>query len=113
MKLIPFGKPIINKNVIKELKKILDSGQLVHGKYQKEFENSFKKINKSSHVTTVSNCTSGMFLYYLSQKLKKVDEVIVPATTHVATAKKKINSRTKGIVVVHYLGFPVDINKLK
>ena len=139
MKLIPFGKPIINKNVINELKKILDSGQLVHGKYQKKFENLFKKINKSSHVTTVSNCTSGMFLYYLSQKLKKGDEVIVPATTHVATAnaieatgakpvfvdvnisngsinlekaKKKINSRTKGIVVVHYLGFPVDIKKL-
>ena len=62
----------------------------------------------------------------------------MPATTHVATANaieaagakpvfvdvniqdgninlneaKKITKRTKGIVVVHYLGFPVDIQKL-
>ena len=139
MKFIPFGKPVIKKNIIFKIKKILNSGQLVHGVYQKKFEELFKKENKSKFVTTVSNCTSGMFLFYILKKLKKGDEVIMPATTHVATAnaieatgakpvfvdvnlkngsinldqaKKKINSRTKGLVVVHYLGFLVDIEKL-
>lgn len=136
---IPFGKPIINISVLKKIEEILKSGKLVHGIYQQKFEAIFKKQNKSSLVTTVSNCTSGMFLFYISRNLKKGDEVIVPATTHVATAnaieatgakpvfvdvnlsngcidleeaKKKINSRTKGLVIVHYLGFPVNIEKL-
>ena len=139
MRSIPFGKPIINNNVNKIFQNIINSGLLVHGPYQKKFEKSFSKINNSKFVTTVSNCTSGMFLYYLTKKLKRNDEVLVPATTHVATAnaieaagakpvfvdvniqdgninlneaKKKITKRTKGIVVVHYLGFPVDIQKL-
>ncbi len=139
MKNIPFGKPVIDKNVVPKIKKILNSGKLVHGVYQKNFEKIFSKLNKSPYVTTVTNCTSGMLLYYMSKKLKKGDEVIVPATTHVATAhaieatgakpvfvdvniengsinldeaKKKITSKTKGLVIVHYLGFPVDIPKL-
>ncbi len=139
MKAIPFGKPIINQSVVSKIKKILVSGQLVHGKYQKRFEKIFKIQNGSSFVTTVANCTSGMLLYYMCKNLNKGDEIIVPATTHVATAhaieatgakpifvdvnisngcidlekaKKKISPKTKGIVVVHYLGFPVDIEKL-
>ena len=72
--------------------------------------------------------------------LKKGDEVILPSQTHVATAhsieitgakpifvdsddaqtgnidikkiKKKINSRTKAICVVHFLGKPVDMDKI-
>ena len=83
---IPFGKPIINISVLKKIEEILKSGKLVHGIYQQKFEAIFKKQNKSSLVTTVSNCTSGMFLFYISRNLKKGDEVIVPATTHVATA---------------------------
>ena len=139
IKSIPFGKPIISQSVLLKIKKIIDSGHLVHGKYQIEFEKTFRNQNKSLYVTTVSNCTSGMLLFYMCKNLKKGDEVIVPATTHIATAnaieatgakpifvdvnisngcidlekaKKKINSKTKGIVVVHYLGFPVDIEKL-
>ena len=139
IKSIPFGKPIISQSVLLKIKKIIDLGHLVHGKYQIEFEKTFRNQNKSLYVTTVSNCTSGMLLFYMCKNLKKGDEVIVPATTHIATAnaieatgakpifvdvnisngcidlekaKKKINSKTKGIVVVHYLGFPVDIEKL-
>ncbi len=139
MKPIPFGKPIINKKINKVFGSIIKSGLLVHGPYQEKFEKLFAKINKSKFVTTVSNCTSGMLLYYFCKKLKKNDEVLLPATTHVATAnaiesagakpifvdvnihdgninldeaKKKITKKTKGIVVVHYLGFPVDVKKL-
>ena len=34
----------------------------------------------------MNSCTSGMHLFYYSIGLKKGDEVIVPAQTHVATA---------------------------
>ena len=67
MRSIPFGKPIISNNVNKIFQNIINSGLLVHGPYQKKFEKSFSKINNSKFVTTVSNCTSGMFLYYLTK----------------------------------------------
>ena len=70
---------------------------------------------------------------------QKNDEVIVPAQTHVATAhaveytgakavfadinlydgnisiesiKSKINKRTKGIIIVHFAGYPCEIDKI-
>ena len=81
-----------------------------------------------------------MHLIYFTLGIGKGDEVIVPAQTHTATAHaveltgakpvfidcekksgnidqkeilKKINKKTKAICVVHFLGTPVDLTKLK
>ena len=80
-----------------------------------------------------------MHLVYLSLGICEGDEVIVPAQTHIATAhaveitgakavfvdadletgninipliENAINSKTKAIAVVHYLGVPVDMQKI-
>ena len=139
-KIIPFGKPIINKNELKSVLKILKSGVYVHGPKSIEFETKFKKLTNAKNAISVSSCTAGMHLIYFTLGIGKGDEVIVPAQTHTATAHaveltgakpvfidcekksgnidqkeilKKINKKTKAICVVHFLGIPVDLTKLK
>jgi perosamine synthetase len=135
---IPFGKPLIDNKEIKLVKEVLKSPILTHGEKSIRFENEFAKYNKTKNCTTTSSCTSALHLSYLAIGLKKGDEVIVPAQTHVATVhsveitgakpifvdadcngnidinliEKKINKKTKCITVVHYLGLPVDMPKI-
>ena len=137
---IPFGKPIIDFKEKKIISSVLDSGTLVHGPKAKEFEQKFKKFTGAKDAITVSSCTAGMHLFYFTLNIGKGDEVIIPSQTHVATAhavelsgatpvfvdsefptgninidqiEKKITKKTKAITVVHYLGNPVNMNKLK
>lgn len=136
---IPFGTPTIDDKEKNLVNKTLNSPILVHGKNMKKFENDFAKFTKAPYALAVSSCTAGMHLFYLAIGLKKGDEVIVSAQTHVATAhaieltgakaifvdselqsgnidinliKNKINSRTKAISVVHYLGIPVSMDEI-
>lgn len=139
-KTIKFASPLIDSKEKKEVLKILNSGIYSQGVKCKKFEENFKRFTKAKYATTVNSCTSGMHLFYFSIGLKKGDEVIVPAQTHVATAhaveltgakpifvdsnladgnidikkvEKKINKKTKAICIVHFLGFPVEMDKLK
>src|SRR3989338_6141324 len=118
---------------------VLDGPILVHGPKSKEFESDFAAYTKAPHAVSVSSCTAGLHLMYFSKGLGPGDEVIVPAQTHTATAhavelcgakpvfvdaEKKtgnidigkieaaITKRTKAISVVHYLGMPVDMEKV-
>ena len=137
----PFGKPIFDNNLyMNSIKKILDSGKLVHGSNLEEFENSFKKFTKAQDAISVSSCTTGMQLFYNVLQISNGDEVIVSSQTHVATAhaiescgakpvfidsekdtgnikiddiEKRINKKTKAITIVHYLGNPVNMEKIK
>ena len=140
MKKISFSKVDINKKDTKVISDILLSGWLTHGKYTTKFENSFKLFTKSKYSITVSNCTAGLHLIFLALGIKKNDEVIVPAMSHVASAhsasytgakvkfcdvnkvdgninldqiKKNISYKTKAVVVVHMAGSPVkDIKEI-
>lgn len=136
----PFGKPILNNKECGAVSRVLKSTILVHGSESKRFENLFKKYTNSKEAISVSSCTAGMHLTYFSLGIKKGDEVIVPAQTHISTAhaveltgakpvfvdcisetgnidiskiEKKINKKTKAIAIVHFLGIPVDVFKIK
>ena len=132
---ISFGKPLIDKNEVKLVNEVLKSPNLTHGEKSITFEKKFSKFTKAKNCITTSSCTSALHLSYLAMGLKKGDEVILPAQTHVATAhtieitgakpifidadingnidlnllEKKINKKTKCITVVHFLGLPVDM----
>ena len=139
MEKIKFSKNNINKKDIREVEKILKSGWLTHGKYSNYFEKEFSRFTGSKYSSLVSNCTAGLHLACKAMGFKKNDEVIVPAQTHVATAhaveytgakavfadinlydgniniesiKSKINKRTKGIIIVHFAGYPCEIDKI-
>jgi len=136
---IPFGKPLIDYREKKEVQKVLSGNILVHGPKATEFENIFCKFTGSPFAVSVSSCTAGMHLVYFTLGIGKGDEVLVPAQTHVATAhaieltgakavfvdsnldngnidinkiQKHISNKTKAIAVVHYLGIPVDMEKI-
>ena len=136
---IPFGKPIIDETEFSAVKRVLKSGKYVHGDKTIVFEKLFKNFTKAKHAVTVSSCTAGMHLFYFNAGITQGDEVIVPAQTHVATAhavelvgatpifvdcdkttgnidinkiEKKITKKTKAIVIVHFLGIPVDMFKI-
>jgi len=139
---IPFGKPLIGNEEISAVNKVLQSPILVHGPLANEFEDIFADFTGSEKAVSVSSCTAGMHLVYMSLGLGPGDEVIVPSQTHIATAhtvevtgakavfvdsemqtgnidisiiEAHITSKTKAIAIVHYLGVAVDmiqINKI-
>ena len=137
--IIKFAKPEVNLRVIYDIIKILKNGIFVHGERTKTFENNLAKFFKTTKLISTSSCTASMHLFYLSIGLKKNDEVIVSAQTHVATAhaveicgakpifvdcelntgnikideiEKKITNKTKCISITHFLGKPVDMYKI-
>ncbi len=138
--MIKFSKANIDNKIIKNVNQILRSGWLTHGKFSKKFENEIKKYTGAKYCTLVSSCTAALHLSCLALKLKKGDEVIVPAMTHTATAhaveytgakpifadinfqsgnidinliKRLINRKTKAIVVVHMAGRLCLMDELK
>ena len=139
MRNIPFGKPIIKEEEKQAVMDVLNDPILVHGPRSKTFENNFAQYTNAKYAVSVSSCTAAMHLAYFYLGLKPGDEVIVPAQTHAATAhavefcgakpifidaeigtgnididqiELSITPNTRAIAVVHYLGMPVDMNKV-
>tara|TARA_Y100000816_G_scaffold292517_1_gene288244 strand:+ start:6875 stop:8020 length:1146 start_codon:yes stop_codon:yes gene_type:complete len=138
---IPFAKPQIDNKEVKNVFETLKTGILVHGKKTTEFEKKLHNFieSKNSFVSTTGSCTASMHLFYFAKKIKKNDEVILPAQSHVATAhaielaggkpifvdsnsidgnidvnkiEKKISKKTVGVCVTHFLGKPVQMQQV-
>ena len=139
-KYLKFSEPLIEKPEIAEVIKTLNSGWLTTGKKTKLFEDNFKKYKKTKYALAVNSCTAALHLSLLCLKLKKNDEVITSALTFASTVNsivhsggkpviadvefetqnidpdailKKINKKTKAIIVVHFAGRPCDMKKIK
>jgi 8-amino-3,8-dideoxy-alpha-D-manno-octulosonate transaminase len=110
------------------------------GSYKvKQFENNFKNKLGSKYSLAVTSGTSALRVALATLDLKKDDEVITQAFTFVATVEaivesrakpiiteidetlnmdpndlfKKITKKTKAVIVVHMLGVPADLSKIK
>jgi perosamine synthetase len=139
MRSIPFGRPILGEPEKEAVLKVMDSGILAHGPNIDAFESSFAGFTGAPAAAGVASCTAGMHLFYFALGIGVGDEVIVPSQTHTATAhcvelvgatpvfvdaekntgnididqiENAISDRTKAIVVVHYLGMPVDMDRV-
>ncbi len=139
MRKISFGAPIIGNEERNAVLEVLSGSQLVHGPKAKQFESDFSAYIGGGYALSVASCTAGLHLAYLNLGIGPGDEVIVPAQTHVASAhsieytgakpvfvdvdgttgnididqlEKAVTHRTKAICVVHYLGLPVDMNRV-
>lgn len=137
--MIKFNQSNIKLQDIKLAEKSIKSGWLTHGKYTKLFEEHFKVFTGAKYAVTVSSCTAGLHLSCLACGFNKGDEVLVPSITHTATAhaveycgakpifidvneltgnisyeslKKSINSKTKGLILVHMAGTACEIDKI-
>ncbi|MEO6096892.1 MAG: DegT/DnrJ/EryC1/StrS family aminotransferase [Fibrobacteria bacterium] len=136
---IPFGRPIFGEEEGKAILAVMASGTLVHGPKLKEFEEAFGRFTGAPHCVAVANCTAALHLAYFYLGIKAGDEVIVPAQTHTATAhavelaggkpvfidaeavtgnidisriEAAITPRTKALSIVHYLGMPVEMDRI-
>lgn len=139
-KFIPVNVPKIFKDEKIYVKKCLDTGWISsEGTYVKDFEKKFSKYNNRLYGVAVSSGTAALDIAIKSLKLKKGDEVIIPSFSIISTALcviklglkpilvdsnedtwnmdtneilKKINKKTKAIIITHIYGFPVDMKKI-
>jgi dTDP-4-amino-4,6-dideoxygalactose transaminase len=118
---------------------VLESPMLVHGPRADRFEADFADYIGGGQAVSVANCTAALHLAYFQLGLGAGDEVIVPAQTHAATAhaveitgarpvfvdaepetgnididliEAAIGPATRALSVVHYLGMPVDMDRI-
>ena len=133
---VPFFVPWITREDKKVVIDALNSSLLTDGPKLRQFESAFAKFTGARYAIGVSNATSALHLSIKALGIGKGDEVIVPDMTFVATAnavvlsgavpvfadveketinisidsiKKKINSKTKAIIPVHFAGKVCDI----
>jgi dTDP-4-amino-4,6-dideoxygalactose transaminase len=132
--------PHIPQNAKKYVCDTLDSRWIGQGPKVDLFEERFKtQFQLTGPCVSVSSGTAALHLTYLLANIKKDDEVLVPLFTCTATnmpllyigaklifvdvdpktmnvsvsdMRKKINERTKAIVVVHYGGLPCDMDEI-
>jgi len=139
-KKINFASAHLPNSLIKTVGEVIKSKWLAHGKYTNNFESLFTKFTDIKYATTVSSCTAGLHLCCMALNIKKGDEVIVPAMTHVSTAhiveytgakpvfvdidkitgnmnpkliENKISKKTKAIIPVHMAGKLCDMKEIK
>jgi len=135
---IEFNKPFTSSNDKKYINDVLKNNKFADGFYQKKCEKFIKKKISSKFIALTQNCTSALEISMILINLKKDDEVIMPSYTFTSTAnavllrgakpvfadvnlhdanlnyesvKKKLNKRTKAIIVVHYAGNSCDMKK--
>ncbi len=136
---IPFHRPYITDDEINSVVQSLKSGWLTMGEKTIEFERLFALYVGVSNAVAVNSCTSALHLALRAIGVNRGDEVIVPASTFVATAEvvlyfgakpviadvdphthlidvsdieKKLSANTKAIIPVHYGGHPADMDEI-
>ncbi len=133
-------EPLITKNAKKYINDCLDSEWISSaGKYLEDFENKWSKYCGANDGIAVTNGTSALQVAFKSLNLQPGDEVIMPSFTIISCAtaiieaggkpvlvdcypdtwclnieqmKKKINSRTKAVLVVHMFGHPAEMDPI-
>jgi dTDP-4-amino-4,6-dideoxygalactose transaminase len=84
---IPFYKPSIGEEEIKEVIDCLRSGWLTTGPRVKQFEKEFAQYLGRSHAVAVNSCTAALHLALEAIGLKAGQAVLVPTMTFAATAE--------------------------
>jgi len=137
---VPLFKVAMSPTVSEEVGKVLMSGTITQGKKVEEFETKLKEYFHYPYLLTLNSGTAGLTLAMRLLDLQPHDEVISTALTCTATnwailansldivwadvdpetcninlddAKKKLTSTTRALMVVHWGGFPVDLDKVK
>ncbi len=135
--MIPLYKPYIPE--LPELSNILHSGQLAAGKYTKEFEDQLKHFFSQENVISTSTFNMAISVAITTFDFKFGDEIIVSpmaclastqpystaglkivwadvdpstGTLNPESVKKKITSKTKGIIHNHFCGYPGYIDEI-
>ncbi len=135
--MITLCEPTLGEAEKRALNSVIDSGWLTMGDQVKAFERAFAVLHRVEDAAAVSSCTAGLHLCLAALGLKPGDEILAPALTFAATvnailyvgaapvltdiensarphislddARRKCTSRTRAAIVMHYGGYPVDM----
>ena len=139
--MIPVYVPVIGKEEVNFVNDALKKGQLsgTYGDYITNFEKEFAAYSGCKYGVAVSNGTNALHLSIAAANINPGDEVLLSASTNIATAlcivhhggipipvdseedtwnlnvnliEKLITKKTKAIIPVHLFGHPVQIDKL-
>lgn len=139
-KFYPVSSPTLNGNEKKYVMDCLDTTWISsNGAYIERFEADFAEVCQTRHAIACSNGTTALHLALMAHDVQPDDEIIIPTLTYIATANAvvycnarpifvdsdpetwninpeliegKITQRTKGIIVVHLYGHPVDMDPI-
>jgi len=136
---IPYSRQSIDQSDIDSVVEVLKSDFLTCGKKVPEFEEAIANYVGSYYAVAVGNATEALHLSLLAAGIKPGDEVITSPNTFVATAnailyvgaipvfadinqftynvdpediKRKITSKTKAIIPVHFAGSACFMNDI-
>jgi UDP-4-amino-4,6-dideoxy-N-acetyl-beta-L-altrosamine transaminase len=136
---LPYGTQWLNDKEIEEVVDSLKSSWITTGPKMRLFEDNFKKYIGSKYAIAVNSGTAALHISTSSIDIKPGDEVITTPLTFVASAncvvyrggtpifadikkdtynidpneiRKKITSKTKAIIPVHFAGQPCDMDEI-
>jgi perosamine synthetase len=137
---IPFHAASVGEDEARAAADVIRSGWLTMGPKTIEFEQHFASYVGARHAIGVSSCTAALHLALEAAGLQQGDEVLVPTTTFTATAEvvvyfkatpvlvdvdpitlcidpeealKRVTSRTRAILPVHFAGQPCDMDRIQ
>lgn len=129
----------MGRDELKAIEQTFQTGWIGYGPKIKEFEDKFSNFIGVDHSVGLNSATAALHLALLCSKIKAGDEVIVPSLTFVSSVhailyakatpvftdvcsdtlcidvediKRKMTSKTKAIMPVHYSGHPCDMDEI-
>lgn len=132
--------PVWGETEEREILEVFRSGNWWFGDKIREFEEKYAAYQNAKHAITCSNGTIAIEIALKAMGIGPGDEVIVPDYTFIATAgavanigaiprfadvdpisanidldsaEKLINPHTRALIVVHFAGLPVDMDKAR
>lgn len=135
---VPLFDTAFDEKEVEAAQRVIRSGWLTMGEVTQGFERRFAEFLSVKHAIAVSSCTAALHLANRALGIGQGDEVICPSLTFVAAANSivytgarpvfadiesldnfsislqdteaKITQRTKAIQVVHYAGYPCNMD---
>ncbi|WP_019819649.1 DegT/DnrJ/EryC1/StrS family aminotransferase [Saccharomonospora saliphila] len=134
-------QPSLGEQELAAVAEVFESNWLGHGPRTARFEAEFAAHLGvgAEHTVFINSCTAGLFLAMELLELSEGDEVVLPSISFVAAAnavaatgarpvfcdvdprtlnpdaehiEAKLTERTKAVVVLHYGGYPGDIERI-
>ncbi len=137
--MIPIAKPIVDREEIEAVERVLESGMLAEGKVSRELEEKFAKFVGTKYATVTTNGTTALFTALEAIGVQPGDEVITTPFTFIASAntiaqvgaipvfadvdpetynidpekiESAITKKTRAIMPVHIFGNPCDMTRI-
>jgi dTDP-4-amino-4,6-dideoxygalactose transaminase len=137
---VPLFDPDLGQAELDAVADVIRSKWLTMGELTTRFESTYSAFLGCSHATAVTNGTAALHIALMSLGIGPGDEVICPSLTFVATAnairycgatpvfadvesfddwnisrrtiEPMLTERTRAILVVHYAGYPCDMQEI-